>query len=123
MSEAAKKLPIEIKGEKGLRKYLVPAAKVKSIETLIKEYAVDSDDNALVSAEEVFEKLDKKYSKVGNILSGYRLNKGLTQTQLAKKIGSSQSAIASIENGKRKVGKAMATKLAKVFRTNFKSFL
>lgn len=88
---------------------------------MIEEYRIDVEGS--IYAGDVFKDLDKKYSKVGNILAGYRLREGLIQVQLSKKVKSSQSAIAAIENGSRKVGKTLAVKLAKIFKANYQSFM
>ena len=121
MSEVAKKPHIEVKvGSKQPRLYLVPKEKVNGLEKLLKEYLVE---NQLISSDEVFQEMDKRFSKVGNTLAGLRLRDGLTQVQLAKKVKTSQPTIAAIENGKRSVGKTLAFKLAKVFNTDYKVFL
>lgn len=121
MSEVARKPRIEVKiGTRRPSVYLVPKAQADGLRKILTDYRVAERS---VPADEVFAALDQKFSKTGNILAGFRLRDELTQTQLARKIGTSQSAIAAIENGKRKIGKTMAMKLAKVFRTNFKVFL
>ena len=42
---------------------------------------------------------DKYLQKIGNLIAENRQKQGLTQTQLAEAIGTSQSAINRIENG------------------------
>ena len=121
MSEVVKKPHIEVKiGKRRPSVYLVPKAKADGLRKILTEYRVSEHS---VPADDVFTNLDQKFSKTGNILAGFRLRDKLTQTQLAQKIGTSQSAIAAIENGRRKIGKTMATKLAKVFKTSFQIFL
>ena len=121
MSEVAKRPHIEIKvGTRRPRLYLVPKDKAQGLEKILKDYLID---NSLVSADKVFKQLDKKFSKIGNVLAGFRLRDGLTQTQLAKKVNTSQPTIAAIENGKRKIGKNLAFKLANFFKTDYKIFL
>ena len=120
MSGVAKKHHIEVKI--GTRKpivYLVPKAQADGLKKVLTDYRIEDRS---VPADEVFASLDQKFSKTGNIVAGLRLRDELTQVQLARKIGTSQSAIAAIENGNRKVGKAMAMKLAQVFKTNAKIF-
>lgn len=122
MSEAVKKHHTEVKiGLRRPKHYVVPREIVSGLETILKQYLSVKEDK--VPLDEVFGDINRKYSKSGNILVGFRLRDGLTQTQLAKKIGSSQSSIAAIENGKRKIGKTLSSKLAKVFKTNYKVFL
>ncbi len=122
MSEVVKKHHIEIKiGLRRPRFYTVPKEIVNGLEKVLKQYL--SDTQGRVSPNEVFKEINQKYSKAGNVLAGLRLRDGMTQAQLAKKIGSSQSAVAAIENGTRGIGKSLAAKLAKVFKTNSKVFL
>ena len=67
-----------------------------------------------------------EYSKdqlPGVCLSGARKKEGLTQKELASKIGVSQSNISEMENGKRPIGKMMAKKLAAVLNVGYRLFL
>lgn len=124
MSAVAKKRPTKVKiiiGDKPAKHYRVPKNKARGVEQLLLEFLVE--DKKPIPSNEVFKSLDKKYSKTGNILCGLRLRDKLTQTQLAKKIGTSQANIAAIENGRRNVGKTLAHKFAKVFKTNYRVFL
>ena len=122
MSEVVKKHHIEIRvGLKSPRVYTVPKDIVNGLEKILRQYLTDKEENVL--PDEVFKQINKKYSKIGNILIGFRLRDGLTQAQLAEEIGSSQPTIAAIENGTRSIGKSLAAKLAKVFKTNYKVFL
>ena len=59
----------------------------------------------------------------GVVIRGLRFRDGLTQVELADKIGILQSHISEMENGRRSVGKAMAKKLARVFNSDYKIFL
>ena len=122
MSGAVKKHHTEIRiGTRKPRFYAVTREISNSVEKLLKQYLVSNEKR--VSPDEVFKEINQKFSKVGNIVTGFRLRDGLTQVQLAKKIKTSQPTIAAIENGSRTVGKTLASKLAKVFKTNYKLFL
>jgi len=65
-----------------------------------------------------YKKLEPKYRLVSQLI-GARIKKGLTQRQLAEKIGTKQSAIARIESGNanpsfdflEKITSALGTKL------------
>lgn len=57
------------------------------------------------------------------LLSGLRNREGLTQTELGKMIGVAQYHISRMEHGKRAIGKAMAKKLAALFKTDYRIFL
>lgn len=56
-------------------------------------------------------------------LKGFRTREGLTQSELALRLGIRQSQISDMERGKCSIGKTFAMKLAKFFNTNYKSFL
>jgi DNA-binding XRE family transcriptional regulator len=108
-------------GKRHQQIFLVPTTKANGILKLIEEYRVD--ENELVDAERAFEDLNEKYTKAGALLQGFRLRDELTQTQLAKKLGTSQPAIAAMESGDRPIGKTVAKKLAKIFDTDYRNFL
>ena len=59
----------------------------------------------------------------GDVLKGARDREGLTQTELAAKIGVKPHHISEMENGKRSIGKDMARRLAKALNTGYKVFL
>ena len=53
-------------------------------------------------------------NRVGNLLAGARLKAGLTQTQLAEKVGIRQNMVSDYERGRRTYSDAMARRLAEV---------
>ena len=122
MSEPMRKLlteavQITIEGKRP-RLFLVPKEKARSIANLIEEF-----ESNTVSLEDAFKDLHDKYSKVGTILQGFLLRDSLTQEELAKILGVKQSHISEMEHGIRPIGKQMAKRLAKVFKTDYRSFL
>jgi len=52
-------------------------------------------------------------NRVGNLLAGARLKAGMTQAQLAKKLGIRQNMISDYERGKRRFSSSMAKRMAK----------
>jgi len=60
---------------------------------------------------------------IGKALAGMRYREGLTQIQLAEKIGIPQRHISEMENGKRPIGKAMAKRLGEALTVEYKVFL
>lgn len=56
-------------------------------------------------------------------LSGLRYREDLTQKQLGEIIGVKQSNISLMERGLRPIGKNIAQRLAKVFKTDYRIFL
>jgi len=55
---------------------------------------------------------------IGNKITDLRESQGLTQKDLAKKIGTTQSAIARMESGKQNISSEMLKKLGKAFNKN-----
>lgn len=51
-------------------------------------------------------------NRVGNLLAGARLKAGLTQTQLAERVGIRQNMVSDYERGRRTYSDAMARRLA-----------
>ncbi len=65
---------------------------MKKWKTLKKELLKDK------KVSEEYEKLKPRYQLISQLIEA-RVNKGLTQEQLAKKVGTKQSAIARLESG------------------------
>jgi DNA-binding XRE family transcriptional regulator len=59
----------------------------------------------------------------GMILKSVRQDNNLTQAELAKLVGTSRTAIAAMESGKRSISKTMAKKFEKTFNTAWTAFL
>ena len=59
----------------------------------------------------------------GLALHGLRIREGLTQKEMAKKLGIAQSNISAMEKGTRLIGKAMAKKIVEVFGGDYRVFL
>ena len=55
-------------------------------------------------------------NRVGNLLAGARLKAGLTQTQLAEKLGIGQNMVSDYERGRRTYSDAMAKRLGKTLK-------
>ena len=62
-------------------------------------------------------------NRAGVCIRGGRGKEGLTQKQLAERIGIAQHHVSEMENGKRTVGKEMARKLAEVLNVDYRVFL
>ncbi len=123
MSAVAKTRHTEITiGTKYPQRFLVPEAAVKGLLVLFKDYKVD-DDEKYIDAEEAVSHLFVGSTKAAVRLRGFRHRDGLTQGELAKKMKTTQSVIASLESGKRPISYKMAQKLAKFFDTSVDAFL
>jgi DNA-binding XRE family transcriptional regulator len=77
-----------------------------------------NNEEDLITWEEAFPQLG-----CGSVLQGARDREGLTQSELAEKIGVKPHHISEMENSKRAIGKSMAKRLAQVLNTGYKVFL
>ena len=57
-------------------------------------------------------------NRVGNLLAGARLKAGMTQAQLARKLGIRQNMISDYERGKRRISSSMAKRISKALHIN-----
>lgn len=76
-----------------------------------------------VPADSVFQELKIRYGNAGTTLRGFRERDQWTQVRLAAELGIRQTDVSQIENGRRPVGKKMAKRFAKVFKTDYRVFL
>src|ERR1700722_9905354 len=72
---------------------------------------------------EVFKEELAKYGEAALMLRGCRHKAELTQTELADALGINQSHLSEMENGKRPIGKEMALRFARFFKTDYRKFL
>lgn len=73
---------------------------------------VEEPEDEFVSIEstEYWKEMEK--NRIGNILAGARLKAGLTQAQLAEKLGIRQNMVSDYEHGRRTYSDAMAKRLS-----------
>ena len=55
-------------------------------------------------------------NRIGNLLAGARLKAGLTQTQLAEKLGIRQNMVSDYEHGRRTYSDVMAKRLSRALK-------
>ena len=130
MSERTKKLhtdaniEVVIHGDDSAMRYMLPRSSVQKLMIQLKQFkVVEAGDEEMVSPEEVFKDIYAKYGVIGATIRGFRLRDEMTQAMLAVKLEVRQSHISEMEHSKRPVGKKLAQKLAKIFRTNYRLFL
>ena len=80
------------------------------------EVLADVPKGEFVSIEttEYWKEMEK--NRVGNLLAGARLKAGLTQTQLAEKLGIRQNMVSDYERGRRTYSDTMARRLSKILK-------
>lgn len=125
-SSSKKTALVLVQDQKHEQRFKVPLARVyKWIRSLKSEGVLihDIDREKTVPADEVFKDLDKKYTRPGVALRGARGKEGMSQGELAKKLGIPQGNLSKMENGKRPIGKAMAKRLADILNIDYRVFL
>jgi len=113
---------IEVKGRRAARLFLVPRDRAEGVVRLIQDFEVPEAEKSIPWREPVRD-LIEKYTEVGTALRGARTKSGLSQSELAAKLGMPQSHISDMENGRRPIGKKMAKRLSKVLKVGYKVFL
>ncbi len=73
----------------------------------------EEQEEDFVSIESTAYWKEMEKNRVGNLLSGARLKAGLTQAQLADKLGIQQNMVSDYERGRRTYSDAMAKRLGK----------
>lgn len=71
----------------------------------------------------VKESSNREYSTLCNLLYAYRIQAGLKQVEVAKKIGMPQSHISKIENGERKIDLVELSRLCEVYNITLSEFV
>ena len=72
------------------------------------------DEFVSIESVEYWREMEK--NRVGNLLAGARLKAGLTQTELAEKLGIRQNMVSDYERGRRPLSDAMAKRLCNVLK-------
>ena len=73
-----------------------------------------ADELVPIESTEYWEEMEK--NRVGNLLAGARLKAGLTQAQLAEKLGIRQNMVSDYERGRRTCSDAMAARLSRALQ-------
>jgi DNA-binding XRE family transcriptional regulator len=97
---------------------LIPASKLAEAQAALASYGAITPEPKSVPWEEVYPDFNGSVA-----LRGARKREALTQKELARLAGVSQTHISEMEHGKRPIGKDMARRLAKVLKVNYRVFL
>ena len=125
MSGAAKTRLIEIAIRDGAKKklFLVPLDKASAIETLIKDVQRNNEGDELFDIGSILPDIRDPEKRRFIVFRSIRTKTGLTQEQLASRLGITQADVSKIERGKRTIGKALAKKIEKEFKIDYRRFL
>ena len=72
------------------------------------------EDMVPIERTEFWREMEK--NRVGNLLAGARLKAGLTQAEVAKRMGIRQSMVSDYERGRRKLSPSMAKRFSRVLK-------
>jgi DNA-binding XRE family transcriptional regulator len=86
------------------------------------EFQARNEDKS-ISAKDYIEQVYGDFPRWAISLAGLRHRDNLTQKQLGEMINVKQSNISLMERGLRHIGKDIAKRLAKVFKTDYRMFL
>ncbi|MDH5716789.1 MAG: helix-turn-helix transcriptional regulator [Spirochaetia bacterium] len=111
------KIKIDMKGDIPLK--IIEA--VKSVFQTAKVFNDAGEEIIIASESKWLQKLIKE-TKPQKIVSLYRENRKLSQSELGKKIGQTGKYISDIENGRRNISIKTAKKLAEVFDISWMRF-
>ena len=115
-------IKVWIQDGKEKKNFIFPKSLRGKLLTILKNVDGSGADES-VPADEVFKDLYAKYTKPGVALRGGRGKEGLTQEQLAEKLGIEQGDLSKLENGKRPISRKMARKLAEILKMDYRAFL
>lgn len=90
---------------------------------LTKKKSQSGSEEKSISADAYYKEVYGDFPKWATYLSGLRCRENLTQKQLGEIIGAKQNHISEMERGIRPIGKNIAQRLAKVFKTDYRKFL
>lgn len=89
----------------------------------IERDSVAREEEKSISADDYIKQAYGDFPRWAISLAGLRYRENLTQKQLGEMIGVKQSNISLMERGLRVIGKNIAKRLAKVFKTDYRIFL
>jgi DNA-binding XRE family transcriptional regulator len=122
MSVAAKMplIKVEISEGKKTKLYLIPKSAANAVATLLDGF---DESEASVPAEDIFPDLKDPSKHPMITFRGIRAKTGITQKELAERLGLAQADVSNIERGKRGIGKTLAKRIEKEFGIDYRRFL
>lgn len=121
MSAPERKRPTEVRISISGRSYVfmdIPKKKIEGLLVSLKDYS-----EAAIPWRDSLKGVISNGGEAATSLRGARGRDGMTQAELAEKLSIPQQNVSEMEKGKRPIGKAMAKRLASIFRVNYRVFL
>ena len=107
----------------GRSKFEISKSRAERLVRVLTRITTGQFDSDSAPWREGFEDLVEKHGESGLAIRGARARDGLSQAELADKLGTTPQVISLLESGKRPVSKAMAKRLAEVFGGDWRVFL
>jgi DNA-binding XRE family transcriptional regulator len=125
MSVAVKTPLIKIEVSQGKKRklYLVSASDAAAVEAILIRLDESASDEDFVDASVLYPHLKDPIQGPAASFHGIRLRHGLTQKQMAHKIGVSQSDVSKMEKGERPIGKKIAMRIGEALVIDYRRFL
>lgn len=114
-------IKIEVNEGKKRKLYLVPQEMANAVEMLLGK--LDESNEGFIPATDLFPDLADPKKTPGIALKGVRLRLGLTQKEMAKKIGVTQGDLSKMEKNERVIGKGLAVRIGKALGIDYRRFL
>jgi DNA-binding XRE family transcriptional regulator len=86
-------------------------------------FQIGEGDDIPMSADEAIKKICGDRPEWAVALRGLRYREGLTQKALGDLLGIEQTNISKMEQGCRPIGKTVAKRIAKIFKSDYRIFL
>ena len=104
-------------------RFAVPVAVLKQLQQELAQFAITAPEEQPVPWRDVLLDPGTRNSEPGVMLRASRQKAGLSQVELAAKLGIPQPNLSAMETGRRAIGRGMAKRLAVVFKTDYRMFV
>lgn len=91
---------------------------LSTVDTDLYTFSEDDENDEVINASEIFSD-----ATPAMLLRGLRGKEGISQTELAERLGIAQNMVSDMENGKRNISIGMAKRIGETFNISYKTFL
>lgn len=91
---------------------------LSTVDTDLYTFSEDDENDEVINASELFSDVTPAM-----LLRGLRGKEGISQAELAEKLGIAQNMVSDMENGKRNISIGMAKRIGETFNISYKTFL
>lgn len=88
----------------------------------IKVVSPEAAESDMVDVEDTEFWTEMNRNRVGNLLEGARLKAGMSQKQVAEAVGIKQNMVSDYENGRRRLTRKMAVRVAEILKVKPERF-